>query len=215
MLARPSLRLALAREGSLQSDGEVQAKAQARVGGDTPHPAGLRGDTPHREFATAPSGSAAAELSGAVGPRSGWFGQIGLEVVRASPSEVLAEWTIGERHLQPHGIVHGGVYASVVESCCSIGAVLAAPPGKQVVGVENHTSFLRPVRAGRLRARATPLHAGRQAQLWECAISDESERLIATGRLRVFCVDPPAAEQAGTEKPGPGKAALGREAGGR
>src|SRR3569832_250847 len=97
---------------------------------------------------------------------SGWFGQIGLEILRASPSEVLAQWTIGERHLQPHGIVHGGVYASVVESCCSIGAVLAAPPGKQVVGVENHTSFLRAVRGGRLRARATPLHAGRQAQLW-------------------------------------------------
>jgi uncharacterized protein (TIGR00369 family) len=131
--------------------------------------------------------------------RSGWFGQIGLEILHASPSEVLAEWTIGERHLQPHGIVHGGVYASVVESCCSIGAVLAAPPGKQVVGVENHTSFLRPVRSGRLRARATPLHAGRQAQLWECAISDESERLIATGRLRVFCVDPQNPDRANPE----------------
>jgi 1,4-dihydroxy-2-naphthoyl-CoA hydrolase len=159
------------REGSLQSDGDVQAH--------------LCGATPHPEPAL-----------------SGWFGQIGLEIVRASPSEVLAEWTISERHLQPHGIVHGGVYASVVESCCSIGAVLAAPPGKQVVGVENHTSFLRPARAGRLRARAIPLHAGRQAQLWECAISDEGERLIATGRLRVFCVDPPGAGRAGAEESG-------------
>ena len=141
---------------------------------------------------------------------SGWFAQIGLEIVHASVSEVLAEWTIGERHLQPHGIVHGGVYASVVESCCSIGAVLAAPPGKQVVGVENHTSFLRPARAGRLRARATPLHAGRQAQLWECAISDESERLIATGRVRLFCVDPPGAERAGADR-----SLANREAGGR
>ena len=131
--------------------------------------------------------------------RAGWFGQIGLEILRASASEVLAEWTIGERHLQPHGIVHGGVYASVVERCGSVGAVLAAPPGKQVVGVENHTSFLRPARAGRLRARATPLHAGRQAQLWECAIRDEAERLIATGRLRLFCIDAPNPERAGVE----------------
>ena len=150
-------------------------------------------------------GTPQAELA-----RSGWFAQIGLEIVHASASEVLAEWTIGERHLQPHGIVHGGVYASVVESCCSVGAVLAAPPGKQVVGVENHTSFLRPARAGRLRARATPLHAGRQAQLWECAIRDEAERLIATGRLRVFCVDPPGAERAGAQT-----ALASREAGGR
>lgn len=113
----------------------------------------------------------------------------------ASASEVLGEWSIAERHLQPHGIVHGGVYASVVETCCSIGAMLAAPPDRRVVGVENHTSFIRPVRSGRLRARARPLHAGRQAQLWECAIVDEGERLIATGRLRVFCVDEPAGAQ--------------------
>ena len=123
--------------------------------------------------------------------------------MRASASEVLAEWTIGERHLQPHGIVHGGVYASVVESCCSVGAVLAAPPGKQVVGVENHTSFLRPARA------ATRLHAGRQAQLWECAIWYEAERLFATGRLRLFCIDAPNPERAGVET------SAGHEAGGR
>jgi 1,4-dihydroxy-2-naphthoyl-CoA hydrolase len=123
---------------------------------------------------------------------SGWLAQLGLELISASPSEVLAEWSISERHLQPHGIVHGGVYASVIESCCSVGAALAAPAGKRVVGVENHTSFLRPVRTGRLRARARPLHAGRQAQLWECAILDEGDRLIATGRLRVFCVDEPS-----------------------
>jgi 1,4-dihydroxy-2-naphthoyl-CoA hydrolase len=127
-------------------------------------------------------------VSGA-GLLGGWAELLGLEILRATATEVLAEWSIAARHLQPHGIVHGGVYASVVESCCSVGAMLAAPPGKHVVGVENHTSFLRPVREGRLRARAVPLHAGARAQLWECSIRDEGERLIATGRVRVFCVD--------------------------
>ena len=122
----------------------------------------------------------------------GWFEALGLELIQATESEVLAEWTVAERHLQPMGLVHGGVYASVVETCCSIGAALAAPEGKQIVGVENHTSFLRPVRSGRLRARAVALHSGRQAQLWECAITDEAERLVATGRLRSLCVDAPA-----------------------
>jgi 1,4-dihydroxy-2-naphthoyl-CoA hydrolase len=119
----------------------------------------------------------------------GWSEALGLELIRATATEVLAEWTVAERHLQPMGLVHGGVYASVVESCCSIGAMLAAPEGKHVVGVENHTSFLRPVRSGRLRARAIALHAGRQAQLWECAITDDGDRLVATGRLRALCVD--------------------------
>ncbi len=119
----------------------------------------------------------------------GWIAQLGLEFIEATPSVVVAQWSIEDRHLQPQGIVHGGVYASVVETCCSVGALLAAPPGKAVVGVENHTSFIRPVRQGRLRARAVALHAGRRAQLWECNVTDDAERLIATGRVRLMCVD--------------------------
>jgi 1,4-dihydroxy-2-naphthoyl-CoA hydrolase len=120
---------------------------------------------------------------------TGWIEAIGLELTRVTAELVLAEWNLEPKHLQPHGIVHGGVYASVVETCCSLGAGLAAPAGKVVVGVENHTSFIRQARQGRLRARAAPIHAGRRAQLWECSIFDAAERLIATGRLRVMCVD--------------------------
>lgn len=119
----------------------------------------------------------------------GWIEALGLELAQVGADLVVAHWDIDARHLQPQGIVHGGVYASVVETCCSVGAMAAAPSGKAVVGIENHTSFIRAVREGRLSARAAPLHAGRRAQLWECNISDVAGRLIATGRLRVMCVD--------------------------
>jgi uncharacterized protein (TIGR00369 family) len=118
----------------------------------------------------------------------GWIEALGLELVEVTADSVVAHWDIDARHLQPQGIVHGGVYASVVETCCSVGASAAAA-GKMVVGIENHTSFVRSVREGRLSARAAPLHAGRRAQLWECNISDGAGRLIATGRLRVMCLD--------------------------
>lgn len=119
----------------------------------------------------------------------GWIQALGLELAEVAADSVVAHWDIDARHLQPQGIVHGGVYASVVETCCSVGAMAAAPAGKVVVGIENHTSFIRSVREGRLSARATPLHAGRRAQLWECKISDAAGRLIATGRVRLMCVD--------------------------
>src|SRR5687768_5420955 len=119
----------------------------------------------------------------------GWIQALGLELAQVAADSVVAHWDIDARHLQPQGIVHGGVYASVVETCCSVGAMAAAPPGKMVVGIENHTSFLRSAREGRLSARAAPLHAGRRAQLWECNISDAAGRLIATGRVRLMCVD--------------------------
>lgn len=118
-----------------------------------------------------------------------WAQILGLEVVSSRPQEVVLQWNVDSRHLQPWGVVHGGVHASVVETACSMGAQNSVPAGHHVVGVENHTSFVRAMGKGRLRATAKPLHAGRRAQLWECQIVDERERLIATGRLRLLCVE--------------------------
>jgi 1,4-dihydroxy-2-naphthoyl-CoA hydrolase len=121
---------------------------------------------------------------------SGWSGAMGLVITHMDPNEVVAEWTVGPQHLQPFGIVHGGVHSGVVETVCSVGAAInAAPQGQTVVGVENHTSFLRAVREGKLRAVAKPLHVGKRAQLWEANITDEEGRLVATGRVRLFGQD--------------------------
>jgi len=121
----------------------------------------------------------------------GWAGAMGLEFLTVTKDEVVVEWNVGPEHRQPHGIVHGGVHCGVVEEVCSLGAALnAAENGQIVVGVENHTSFVRAARQGRLRCTATPLQKGRRAHLWEARVVDEDGRLIATGRVRLFCVDP-------------------------
>jgi uncharacterized protein (TIGR00369 family) len=115
---------------------------------------------------------------------------MGLELVTVTAWEVVIEWTVDDRHLQPFGIVHGGVHSGVVETACSLGAGMAAAPrGQIVMGIENHTSFIRAVRGGRLRATAKPIHVGQRAQLWEATIVDEEQRVIATGRVRLFCQD--------------------------
>jgi len=127
--------------------------------------------------------------------RVGWAASMGLELVKIDSEEVILEWTIDDRHRQPYGIVHGGVHSGVVETACSLGAAArAAPRGQIVVGAENHTSFLRPARTGRLRCIGKPVQVGKRAQLWEASIFDEENRLVATGRVRLFCLDASAAQ---------------------
>ena len=83
---------------------------------------------------------------------------IGLRFVEASPDEFVAELTIDDHHLQPYGLVHGGVYAGMIESLCSTGAALSVwAEGKSTVSLENTTAFLRAVRSGTLRGTARPL----------------------------------------------------------
>jgi uncharacterized protein (TIGR00369 family) len=121
---------------------------------------------------------------------TGLDASLGFRFVRATPEEVVVEYTVGDRHLQPYGIVHGGVHCAVVESACSTGAGLAAAGrGQAVVGVENHTSFIRAVRGGRVRVTATPLTRGRRSQLWEATAVDEEGRLVSKGRVRLLCLE--------------------------
>jgi uncharacterized protein (TIGR00369 family) len=121
----------------------------------------------------------------------GLVASLGMELVRASGDEVVIEWTVGPQHHQPMGIVHGGVHCSAIETACSIGASIAArdrDPSSAAVGLENHTSFIRAVRTGRLRAVARPITRGRTTQVWEAEVRDEQDRVIATGRVRLLCV---------------------------
>jgi uncharacterized protein (TIGR00369 family) len=87
--------------------------------------------------------------------------------------------------LQPYGIAHGGVHCSLVETAASYGGAMWFGERGQVVGVANHTNFLRAARAGRLRVVATPIHRGRTQQLWQVDVTDETGRGIARGEVRL------------------------------
>jgi 1,4-dihydroxy-2-naphthoyl-CoA hydrolase len=120
----------------------------------------------------------------------GWKTTMGVRFVRATAHEVIAELVVAPIHLQPLGIVHGGVHAGLVEAVASIGAnVTLIPKGQYAVGLENHTSFLRAVRQGTLRAVGRPIHSGRESALWEVSIADDKGRIVATGRVRLHVID--------------------------
>jgi uncharacterized protein (TIGR00369 family) len=115
----------------------------------------------------------------------GYFDLNGFTVTEAGPDRVVLEWDITPAHHQPNGIVHGGVHCAAIESAASIGAALWFADRGKVVGVNNNTDFLRGVSEGHLVATATPLHRGRSQQLWQVAITDEHERLVARGQVRL------------------------------
>jgi uncharacterized protein (TIGR00369 family) len=121
----------------------------------------------------------------------GWLRAMGVTVTKATVDEVRAELTIGPQHLQGYGIVHGGVHCGLIESLASIGAALVALPRNQsVVGLENNTSFIRAVRAGaKLHAVSTPITRGRRTQVWEARVLDDQDRTVASGRVRLLCLE--------------------------
>ena len=118
---------------------------------------------------------------------------LGLRFIKASPETYIGELDIKESLLQPYGLVHGGVYSGMIETICSTGSAMTVwGEGKNVVGLENTTSFLRAVRSGRLRCTARSLFLGKRTHVWEAEIHDDQDRLIATGRVRMMVLEPGA-----------------------
>ncbi len=110
---------------------------------------------------------------------------LGFELDEAGPDRVILAMTIGSQHLQPYGIVHGGAYCSMIEASASIGAALWFGDRGKVVGVSNHTNFLRATGSGRAIATATPIHRGRSQQLWLVEVTDADGRALARGEVRL------------------------------
>jgi uncharacterized protein (TIGR00369 family) len=88
--------------------------------------------------------------------------------------------------LQPWGLVHGGVYASMAESLASWATAMAvAADGNIVMGMSNNTSFMRPIAAGTIHGLARRRHRGRTTWVWDIDISDDEGRLCASSRVTI------------------------------
>ena len=118
-----------------------------------------------------------------------------FEVTEASGSRVVGHVELGPDQHTPWGVVHGGVYCSVVESAASIGASRAVlEHGQFAVGVNNNTDFVRPMTAGRLDVVAEPIQQGRTLQLWQVVLTrSEDGKLVARGQVRLQNVALPEA----------------------
>ena len=114
----------------------------------------------------------------------------GLHFDEVSARRVTGWIDLGPDHHTPWGIVHGGVYATAVETAASVGASMAAAEyGKIAVGLSNTTNFLRPMVKGRVTVTATPIQQGRTQQLWQVDVVNTEGKMVATGQLRLQNVD--------------------------
>ena len=74
--------------------------------------------------------------------------------------------SIEDKHRQPYGIVHGGVHCAVFETVLDRCGDDAMPRGRERRRLENHTTFVRAAREGRVRVVAKLITRGRRTQVW-------------------------------------------------
>ena len=120
-------------------------------------------------------------------------GILGFEVLELGSEHASARFEVQNRHRQPFGIVHGGVYAALAEGLASLATYRQVMgDGKIAVGSSNHTSFLRPASEGVVTANARAIHSGRTTWVWEVEFTNEAGKRCAVSRVTLAVVEPRA-----------------------
>jgi 1,4-dihydroxy-2-naphthoyl-CoA hydrolase len=117
---------------------------------------------------------------------SGFAEEIGVEWIDLDPEGAHARIVVEPRHLQPNGVVHGGVYASLAESLASAATYDAVKENGEIAfGMANNTSFLRVISEGHVNATASARQRGRTTWVWDVEMTDDEGRLCALSRMTV------------------------------
>ncbi len=111
-------------------------------------------------------------------------GHLGVRVTEIGPDYIEGEMPVDERHIQPFGVIHGGVSVVLAETLGSLASLMACAPGFTAVGQEINASHLRPVPKGEVvRGRCTPVRLGRTAHVWNIELRRADGHLSCVARL--------------------------------
>ncbi len=108
---------------------------------------------------------------------------LGYDVVEAEEGRVLITLVPTDAHLNPAGTVHGGLTATLLDSC--MGLAIQSTLDKEVSSttLEFKISLVRPITpdTGEIRAEGKVLNCGRRIGTAEGKVVDSQGRLLAHG----------------------------------
>ena len=111
---------------------------------------------------------------------------MGAKVERVEPGRSVISVAVEEIHLNGAGTLHGGVYASLIDT--SMGLSVLALVGVRTATIQMNVHFLGAVDSGRITCESEVLHRTRRTATAEAKVRDADGNLVAlgTGAFRVF-----------------------------
>lgn len=101
-----------------------------------------------------------------------------LEMDVAGPDGVTARAEWREEYCTAAGVLHGGYLMALADSVGALCAFHNLTDGASTATIESKTNFFRPVRSGKVKFRATPVHVGRTVIVVQTDATDDQGKLI-------------------------------------
>lgn len=110
-----------------------------------------------------------------------YFDLLSMQITHLAWGVSTLSIEVQKKHLQPYGIVHGGVFASLIDAAAFWAVYTQLPEELEMTSVDLKLNYLAPLAAGRMVARGKCLRAGRTLYLAEASVSGDSGQLLAHG----------------------------------
>lgn len=116
---------------------------------------------------------------------------LGYDIVEAESGRVVIAAQPTAEHLNPAGTVHGGLAATLLDSCMGLAIQSMLGKGIGSTTLEIKISFVRAIipDTGVIRAEGTVLNCGRRVGTAEGRVSDSRGRLLVHGTTTCLIFD--------------------------
>jgi uncharacterized protein (TIGR00369 family) len=104
---------------------------------------------------------------------------LGFVLKAIEPGRAVFEMEADERHHNPMGTLHGGIYCDLADAAMGYAYAATLAEGETFTTVELKINFFRPVRKARLTAEARVIRAGANLGYVECDVKDGEGKLVA------------------------------------
>ena len=106
---------------------------------------------------------------------------VGLELLQAESALVRGQLAWSPERCTAAGVMHGGALMALADTTAAMGTAISLPDGATgTTTIESKTNFVGGAALGvKLVAIATPIHRGRQTQVWQTRIETEAGKLVA------------------------------------
>ena len=106
---------------------------------------------------------------------------MGIQFREAGRERVVSEMTVRDDLCTAGERVHGGALMALADNTAAMGTAISLPDGAiGTTTLESKTNFVGAAPLGaRLVATATPIHRGRQTQVWQTRVETEAGKLVA------------------------------------